>query len=92
MNSVDIDMRESMRCPKACGGMCPTPTEGQFPIGCQINPDSDFTVSENDLTRCTKCKAVVSATDAVLDAMRVGQQGLDKATVLQLKGLVISIK
>ncbi|KII84634.1 hypothetical protein PLICRDRAFT_117564 [Plicaturopsis crispa FD-325 SS-3] len=38
---------------------------------------------ENDLVRCTKCQAVVADTDAVLDALRVGQEALDKATSLQ---------
>ncbi|KAL1706917.1 hypothetical protein EV121DRAFT_256712 [Schizophyllum commune] len=40
---------------------------------------------ENPLTQCTKCKAVVKDTDAVLDATRVGQEGLNKATALQSK-------
>ncbi|KAJ7735374.1 hypothetical protein DFH07DRAFT_987339 [Mycena maculata] len=61
----DVDPRESVWCPKGCGGMCPTPTEGL-------------------LSRCAKCKAVLQKTDEVLDAMRVGQQALDKATALQL--------
>ncbi|KAA1473083.1 SET domain-containing protein [Dentipellis sp. KUC8613] len=38
---------------------------------------------EDPLTRCNKCKAVVSSTDSVLDALRVGQEALDKATALQ---------
>ncbi|TFY67160.1 hypothetical protein EVG20_g4044 [Dentipellis fragilis] len=38
---------------------------------------------EDPLTRCIKCKAVVSSTDSVLDALRVGQEALDKATALQ---------
>ncbi|KAJ6614749.1 hypothetical protein B0H10DRAFT_2165021 [Mycena sp. CBHHK59/15] len=60
-----LDPRESAWCPKACGGICPTPTE------------------ENSLSRCTKCKAVLQKTDEVLDALRIGQEALDKATVLQ---------
>ncbi|KAF5349135.1 hypothetical protein D9756_009440 [Leucocoprinus leucothites] len=38
---------------------------------------------ENPLTCCTKCGAVVKDTDAVLDAVRIGQEALDKATRLQ---------
>ncbi|PBK94820.1 SET domain-containing protein [Armillaria gallica] len=64
---LDVDPRESMWCPKACGGMCPLPTE------------------ENPLTRCNECKSAVQSTDAVLDAVRVGQEALDKATAVQFK-------
>lgn len=60
-----VDPREAVWCPKACGGMCPTPTE------------------ENSLSRCTKCRAVLQKTEEVLDAVRIGQQALDKATALQ---------
>ncbi|KAK0217419.1 hypothetical protein EDD85DRAFT_962065 [Armillaria nabsnona] len=63
----DVDPRESMWCPKACGGTCPLPTE------------------ENPLTRCNECKSAVQSTDAVLDAVRVGQEALDKATAVQFK-------
>jgi len=35
------------------------------------------------LTRCTKCNAPVKDTDAVLDALRVGQEALDKAETVQ---------
>ncbi|KAL7284146.1 hypothetical protein ACG7TL_001427 [Trametes sanguinea] len=38
---------------------------------------------ENNLSRCVKCKAAVTNVDAVLDAVRVGQEALDKATSLQ---------
>jgi len=61
------DPRESMWCPKSCGGMCPLPTE------------------ENDFTRCSQCNTVVKTTDAVLDAVRIGQEALDKATTLQFQ-------
>jgi len=46
---------------------------------------------ENSLTRCEKCKAPVKDTDAVLDALRVGQEGLDKAEKVQFSGLLFSI-
>ncbi|KAJ7152676.1 hypothetical protein C8R43DRAFT_476122 [Mycena crocata] len=62
---ANVDPRESVWCPKGCGGMCPTPTE------------------ENSLSRCSKCRAAVQKTDEVLDAVRIGQQALDKATALQ---------
>ncbi|KAJ7466728.1 hypothetical protein B0H11DRAFT_2047522 [Mycena galericulata] len=62
---ADVDPRESVWCPKGCGGMCPSPTE------------------EDSLSRCGKCKAVLQKTDEVLDAVRIGQQALDKATGLQ---------
>ncbi|PPQ87599.1 hypothetical protein CVT24_007785, partial [Panaeolus cyanescens] len=38
---------------------------------------------ENPLTRCNKCRTAVKDTDAVLDALNVGQQALDKAEALQ---------
>ncbi|KIM40724.1 hypothetical protein M413DRAFT_446114 [Hebeloma cylindrosporum] len=38
---------------------------------------------QNSLVRCSKCQAPVRDTDAVLDAVRVGQEGLDKAEALQ---------
>ncbi|KAF7313995.1 hypothetical protein HMN09_00558000 [Mycena chlorophos] len=63
--SDDPDPRESVWCPKKCGGICPMPTE------------------ENPLSQCSRCKSVLRDTDAVLDAIRVGQQGLDKATAVQ---------
>ncbi|KIK64626.1 hypothetical protein GYMLUDRAFT_160635 [Collybiopsis luxurians FD-317 M1] len=40
-------------------------------------------VDEDSLIRCNKCKSIVKSVDAVLDAARVGQEGLDKATKLQ---------
>jgi SET and MYND domain-containing protein len=41
---------------------------------------------ENNFTRCARCKSVVSSTEAVLDALRVGQEGLDKANSVQSRG------
>ncbi|KAF4613860.1 hypothetical protein D9613_008115 [Agrocybe pediades] len=38
---------------------------------------------ENSLTRCSRCKAPVKDTDAVLDAVRVGEEALHKAEALQ---------
>ncbi|EIW55654.1 SET domain-containing protein [Trametes versicolor FP-101664 SS1] len=62
-----VDPRESLWCPKKCGGTCPLPTE------------------EDNLFRCAKCGAGITNVDAVLDAARIGQQALDKATSLQSK-------
>ncbi|KAF7349427.1 Histone-lysine N-methyltransferase ASHR1 [Mycena sanguinolenta] len=64
-STLDVDPRESVWCPKSCGGLCPTPIE------------------DNPLSRCAKCRAVLQKTDEVLDAVRIGQQALDKATGLQ---------
>ena len=46
---------------------------------------------ENSLTRCARCKAPVKDTDAVLDALRVGQEALDKAEALQFSSTFPSI-
>ncbi|KAL4260767.1 MUB1/samB family protein [Pleurotus pulmonarius] len=46
---------------------------------------SPLPVTDTDIVRCSKCKAVVTSTDAVIDAVRVGQEGLDKATALQFR-------
>lgn len=68
----EVDPRESMWCPKSCGGTCPIPAEAD--------------------SVCTKCKAFAKATDAVLDALRIGQEALDKATALQFKDSAKSIQ
>ncbi|KAL0958187.1 hypothetical protein HGRIS_000350 [Hohenbuehelia grisea] len=47
---------------------------------CPIPTDED-----TDLPRCLKCKAAVSSTDAILDAVRLGKEALEKATSLQLQ-------
>ena len=39
--------------------------------------------AESSLVRCVKCKTPVKDTDAVLDAVRVGQEALDKAEAFQ---------
>ena len=55
----------------------------------KIYPGSSL--SEDPLTRCRKCKAVVIDTDAVLDAARIGQEALDKANALQFSGIAHSL-
>lgn len=48
---------------------------------------SKLTLSAEDpLTRCVKCNSAVASTDAVLDALRIGQEALQKATSLQFSG------
>ncbi|KAE9387099.1 SET domain-containing protein [Gymnopus androsaceus JB14] len=47
---------------------------------------------EHSLVRCAKCKSVVKSVEATLDAVRVGQQGLDKATRLQMTDPAKSIQ
>lgn len=46
-----------------------------------------FPSEEDPLTRCVKCKSAVASTDAVLDALRIGQEALQKATSLQFSDL-----
>ncbi|KAJ8587364.1 SET domain-containing protein [Rhizopogon salebrosus TDB-379] len=60
-----IDPRESVWCPKSCGGMCPTPND------------------ENTVYQCEKCHAVVPAPESIMDALRIGQEALEKATSIQ---------
>ncbi|TFK68531.1 SET domain-containing protein [Pluteus cervinus] len=38
---------------------------------------------ENNITRCTSCKAGLTTVDEVLDAVRIGEEALAKATALQ---------
>ncbi|KAI0064995.1 SET domain-containing protein [Artomyces pyxidatus] len=64
-----IDPRESIWCPKSCGGTCTFPSE------------------EDPLTRCVKCGSAVPSTDSILDAIRIGQEALEKATTVQFNDL-----
>ncbi|KAI0711226.1 SET domain-containing protein [Earliella scabrosa] len=66
--ALPADPREALVCPKACGGICPHPAEGN-----------------EGPTRCVRCQIAISNMDAVLDALRVGQEALDKASSLQFK-------
>ncbi|KAK6971887.1 histone-lysine N-methyltransferase ASHR1 [Favolaschia claudopus] len=80
--STQSDLRDSVWCPKACGGVCPAPTEGKFtrlPRSCTYPHNG----TENSLSRCTQCLSALQKTDEVLDALRIGQQALDKASLLQ---------
>jgi hypothetical protein len=43
-------------------------------------------VVEDPVTRCVNCKSAVASTDAVLDALRISQEALQKATSLQFSG------
>ncbi len=94
--AVPADPREALWCPKRCGGVCPYPTEGasdsvrdysgrrdHSPLS---NPTDCWVLTDDPLTRCVKCNAPIGDTDAVLDALRVGEEALDKATALQFRG------
>ncbi|KAH9940697.1 SET domain-containing protein [Amylocystis lapponica] len=54
---------------------CPKSCGGRLPV-----PTED-----NALSRCTNCRAALADADAVLDALRVGQEALDKANSVQFK-------
>ena len=70
-----------MWCPRKCGGVCPLPTESYWS---SLSLFQSFTIyTDCSLVRCVKCKTPVKDTDAVLDAVRVGQEALDKAEALQ---------
>ncbi|KAG1867290.1 hypothetical protein DFJ58DRAFT_714474 [Suillus subalutaceus] len=60
-----IDPRESIWCPKSCGGMCPAPSD------------------ESEIYQCVKCRAVVATPGFIIDALRIGQEALEKATSIQ---------
>ena len=77
---------------KQCGaqknvvvGFVHYPLKVCFRILSEPHTDSEYTL-ENSLMNCSKCQAPVRDTDAVLDAIRVGQEGLDKAEALQFSG------
>jgi hypothetical protein len=72
-----------MWCPKKCGGVCPLPTEGCLSSRYNHSIYVLISYAECSLVRCVKCKTPVKDTDAVLDAVRVGQEALDKAEALQ---------
>ncbi|KAG5717679.1 Histone-lysine N-methyltransferase ASHR1 [Termitomyces sp. T112] len=88
-SSLDLELREAVFCPKQCGGTCPIPLEGiDSPVELiRISPciEAHSTCSESNLCQCSKCRAVLKDTGAIIDAVRVGQEGLDKATALQSK-------
>jgi len=52
---------------------CPKSCGGTCPV-----PKDD-----NPVSRCSSCKAAIIDPDAVIDAVRIGQEALDKATSLQ---------
>ena len=71
-----------MFCPNKCGSVCLLPTEGQKKNH-RISTDTDFTTGDT-FACCSKCKSAVKDTDAVIDAVRIGQEALDKAEALQI--------
>ncbi|KAH7907614.1 hypothetical protein BJ138DRAFT_1159733 [Hygrophoropsis aurantiaca] len=54
---------------------CPKSCGGMCPVPTE----------EDSLSQCENCRAAVSSTDTVIDAIRVGQEALDKATLLQTR-------
>ncbi|KIJ09962.1 hypothetical protein PAXINDRAFT_138618 [Paxillus involutus ATCC 200175] len=52
---------------------CPSSCGGTCPLPNEENP----------LSRCTKCKVAITDPHGVMDAARIGQEALDKATFLQ---------
>ena len=58
-------------------------------IHSKINKLTDQYNVECNLVRCIRCKTPVKDTDAVLDAVRVGQEGLDKAEALQFSSALV---
>jgi hypothetical protein len=74
-DSIDLDPRESTWCPRSCGGTCSLPRQG------------------SPSPKCIKCGAGVppNAMDAILDAIRLGSEGLEKAQTIQGKGQNISL-
>ena len=56
------------------------------PLGRIIQTGYADGLIDNASTHCSKCNAIVSLTDAILDGLHVGQEALDKATGLQFRG------
>ena len=71
-----VDPRESLWCPRKCGGLCPLP---------DVESDGQ---DKHASTSCTTCKTAVplSTLEEVLDAVRIGKEGLEKAENLQFTG------
>ncbi|KAG9311784.1 hypothetical protein JVU11DRAFT_8030 [Chiua virens] len=47
--------------------------------------------TDKPVSQCSACKAFITDPDAVIDAVRIGQEALDKATHLQSSGMVLLI-
>lgn len=52
-----------------------------------INVDLLIALLDDDLCRCSKCGAALTSTEAVVDAIRVGQEAIDKAIAVQFQGM-----
>lgn len=48
-------------------------------------------LTDDTLVRCNTCHSAIKDTDVVLDAVRVGQEGLDKAEALQFSSMLSKI-
>ena len=88
--------------PKLAVGSVPTPQKVcQISVRAKQGPASSLLSSDmGDVartrptgnegpTRCVRCQTAISNTDAVLDALRVGQEALVKASSLQFKGALL---
>jgi len=54
----------------------------------RISTDTDSTTVDT-FTCCSKCKSAVKDTDAVIDAVRIGQEALNKAEALQISSEIL---
>lgn len=81
------DPRESVWCPKSCGGTCPTPSEGIKPWNIMLDDQPDLS-PDSDAPQCSTCRAAIQSSGEIVDAVRVGQEALDKASFLRREGTV----
>lgn len=84
-----IDPRESIWCPKSCGGVCPAPSDGENGrrFTCNIGCSYTAFITESETYQCVKCRAVVATPAFIMDALHIGQEALAKATSIQDTGL-----
>nr|VWO95993.1 Alcohol dehydrogenase 1 [Ganoderma boninense] len=75
-HALPADPRAALWCPRQCGGICPYPAQDRV----FVMADSE---DPENVTRCVKCNTIVGDVGAVRDAVRVGQEALDKARSLQ---------
>ncbi|GJE86686.1 SET domain-containing protein [Phanerochaete sordida] len=69
----------------ACTSTGPTDVRTSMRCPKSCGGTCQLPTEEDPITRCLQCKAAVTQVDAVLDAVRIGQEALDKATSLQFK-------
>lgn len=91
-NQPYVDPRAAIYCPTRCGGVSFLPTLGIFAVRsdqrifyCDTQYDA-----ERPYVECTTCKKRAPAeAEAVQDALRIGQEALDKVTELQDSGTAL---